>query len=222
MQVSCPNCPWKGKAVERPADRLVMCPKCKNKMMVRGTGMIVAYEKPPQIIKIPPANAENPSRIDSDPEIEIEIEPETTKQESIEHDPGLIYQGERIRMYSDGRVKCPSWRNRQDAELLHREVKLAIEEVKLAMRILKEEQRKTNAKHTIRNRVVGPSLYRYSNKKNTASFLYLAQLIAKAFVSVDTATSSHELETRRSVISMVQFNLEAIELEVRKYLQLSK
>jgi len=235
MQVSCPNCPWKGKAVERPADRWVLCPKCKNRMMVAGTGMIVIPDKAPQIIKIPPAihageyaandsddglyryQNRSSSRVDPDPEIELETEPEP-----IIHDPGLIYQGERIRMYSDGRVAFPHWRNRDEAKSLQNEVKLAIEEVKLAMRILKEEQRKTNAKHTTRNRVIGPSLYRYSNKKNTASFLYLAQLVAKAFVSVDSAANTHELEKRREVISMVQFNLEAIDLELRKYLQLNK
>lgn len=184
--------------------------------------MIVAPEKPPQIIKVSPAIPQNHSNDGVDSAPEIEIEPEPIGHDPIEHDPGLIYQGERIRMYSDGRVKYPTWRNREEAKLLQNEVKLAIEEVKLAMRILKEEQRKANAKHTIRNRAIGPSLYRYSNKRNTASLLYFVQLAAKAFVALDSASDSHELEKRRAVTSMVQFNLEAIDLELRKYLKLSK
>ena len=224
MQVRCPNCPWKGKAIERTTDRWVLCPKCKNRMLVQGTGLIVVAEKPPQIVKIPPAihvDRSNPG-MNSDPEIEIEIEPESIEHIPVEHDPGLIYRGDRIRMYSDGRVTFPSWRSREEARSLQTEVKLAIGEVKLAMRILKEEQRTINSKHTIRNRSIGPSLFRYSNKKNTASVLYLVQLVAKAFVSLDSAANSQEIETRRAVTSMVQFNLEAIDLKLRKYLQISK
>lgn len=239
MQVNCPNCPWQGKAKEKATDRWVLCPKCKNKFLVRGTGLIVVPEKPPQVIKIPsPKSAENESlpphlqkiaddlarqieqkrqQQKSQPEIELEIEPDPIVQ-----DPSVIYQGERIRMHDDGRVTYSGWRNRDEAMSLQNEVKLAIEQVKLAMRMLKEEQRKTNATHTIRNRAIGPSLFRYSNKKNTASLLYMVQLAAKAFASVDTAINSNELEKRRALISMVQFNLEAIELELRKYLQLSR
>ena len=124
-------------------------------------------------------------------------------------------------MYDDGRVTFPQWRNRNEAKSLQQEVKLAIDEVKLALRILIEEQRKLSATHTIRKRAIGPSLYRYSNKKGAASFLYLAQLVANAFVSVDSAANQHELEKRRAVTSAVKFNLEAIELQLRKYLQLT-
>jgi len=206
-------------------------------MLVTGTGLIVIPDKPPQIIKIPPAiytnehatnetqegvyryqNRSN-STVDDDREIELEIEPEP---ELIAEDPGLIYHGDRIRMYSDGRVSFSHWQNRDEAKLLQTEVKLAIEEVKLAMRRLKEEQRKTNAKHTVHNRAIGPSLFRYSNKNNTASLLYVAQLVVKAFSSVDSAVNTHKLEKRREIISLVQFNLEAIDLELRKYLQLNK
>lgn len=227
MQVSCPSCPWQGKAKEKPTDRWVLCPKCKNKFLVRGTGLIVVSEKPPQVIKIPsPKSAENESlpphlqkvaddfarqleqkrqQQKSQPEVELEIEPEP-----------------QIRVHDDGRVTHSGWRNRDEAKSLQNEVKLAIKQVKLAMRMLKEEQRKTNSKHTIRNRAIGPSLFRYSNKKNTASFFYMIQLAAKAFASVDNSISSHELEKRRVLISNVQFSLEAIELELQKYLQLSR
>lgn len=218
MLVSCPYCPWKGKAAERPTDRWVMCPKCKNKMLVRGTGLMVIPEKPPPIIKIPPAIPRQ--KYDSDPEIEIEIEPEV--EPAIIHDPGLIYIGERIRMYADGRVTHPQWRNREEAKALQTEVKLAIEEAKLAMRILVEEQRQIEATRTIRTRAIGPSLFRYSNKKGTASFLYLTQLIAKEFFSVDSAVTRSELEKQRALTSQVKFNLERIELELRKYLQLGR
>ena len=46
MQVSCPNCPWKGKAVERPVDRLVLCPKCKKRFTAKAVVI--------QPVQIPP------------------------------------------------------------------------------------------------------------------------------------------------------------------------
>lgn len=208
MQVSCPNCPWKGKASEKPTDRWVLCPKCKQKMLVRGTGMIVVPPEPPPIIKIPINSAH------TDPEFRTESAPrnQTTKNTS-----GLIYQGERIRMFADGRVETAAWHNSKEAKMTEAEVKLALEEVKFALKILVEEQRQLNAKYTIRNRAVGPSLYRHS-RKGIGSILYMAQLVGKAVISSDYSLQANELEVRRQVSTTVKLNLERILLEIKRYL----
>ena len=223
MNVNCPNCQWSGRADAKPKDRLVMCPRCRNKMLVRGTGMIVSTPMPPPhpqgpipVIYIPKATPE--------PTITREPPPFHAANHSNPlpvKETGLIYTSESIRMFDDGRVWVRDWKNREDAKHIQGDVKLAIEELKLSQKILTEEQRHLNSKYTARNRTIGPSLYRHSHK-GVGGFLYLAQLVGKAVVSTVDANERSALDSRRQLTATLRSNLEHIALEIKRYLHNTK